>query len=327
MRIPSILTAALLVTAAFGTGPAAAQQQGPWPNRTIKLISPFNPGGAIDVLNRVLAEKLAARIGQPVIVEAVPGANTIKGAEALAHAPADGYAFMITTMSTTVNNVVLYPKLPYEPGRDFMPVTQLSLGSVLLVAPVDAPYSDVKGFIAWAKAQDRPISFGSWGIGSSAHLYGEVLRRDHGVNLSHVPYKGEVPAIVDVINRSLDVTFASPVGSKPQIAAGKIKPIAMTGPRRSVAMPELATFAEQGAAGMDLAVWVGVYVPAGTPRSIVERLQQELSAIVKLSDVAQRMTEQGQTPIVNTPEEFARAYQVDFPKWEALIKASGAKPE
>ena len=326
MRDQTTVAAILVSLFALGAGFASAQQ-GPWPNRPVKLISPFNPGGAIDVLNRVLAEKLAARIGQPVVVEAVPGANTIKGAEALAHASADGYAFMITTMSTTVNNVVLYPKLPYEPARDFAPITQLSLGSVLLVAPADAPYNDVKGFIAWAKAQLRPISFGSWGIGSSAHLYGEVLRREHGVNLSHVPYKGEVPAIVDVINKSLDVTFASPVGAKPQIAAGKIKPIAMAGPRRSVAMPELATFAEQGASGMDLAVWVGVYAPANTPRPVVERLQQELAAIVKLPDVAQRMTEQGQTPIVNTPEEFANAYRADFPKWEALIKASGAKPE
>jgi tripartite-type tricarboxylate transporter receptor subunit TctC len=315
--------AALLVAAASAWGqPAPA-----WPQKTIRLISPFNPGGAIDVLNRLLAEKLAARIGQPVVVEAIPGANTIKGAEALAHAPPDGYAFMITTMSTTVNNIVLYSKLPYDPAKDFAPVTQLSLGSVLLVAAADAPFDDVKGFIAWTRAQSRPVTFGSWGVGSSAHLYGEVLKRDHGLNLNHVPYKGEVPAIVDVINKSLDVTFASPVGAKPQIAAGKIKPIGMTGPRRSVAMPELATFGEQGTSGMDLAVWVGVYVPAGTPRVIIDRLRDELAAIVKLPDIAQKMADQGQTPIVNPPEEFATAYQADLPKWEALIKSSGARAE
>jgi tripartite-type tricarboxylate transporter receptor subunit TctC len=198
---------------------------------------------------------------------------------------------------------------------------------VLLVAAADAPFDDVKGFIGWAKAQSRPVTFGSWGIGSSAHLYGEVLKRDHGLNLNHVPYKGEVPAIVDVINKSLDVTFASPVGAKPQIAAGKVKAIGMTGPRRSVAMPELPTFAEQGASGMDLAVWVGAYAPAGTPRAVVDRLREELAAVVKLPDVAQKMTDQGQSPIVNTPEEFEKAYQADYPKWESLIKASGAKPE
>jgi tripartite-type tricarboxylate transporter receptor subunit TctC len=313
--------------AASGTAAQPPTASGAWPVRTVRLISPFNPGGAIDVLNRVIAEKLSARIGQPVIVDAIPGANTIKGAEALAKAAGDGYTLMITTMSTVVNNVVLYQKLPYDPFKDFAPVTQLSLGSVLLVAPADAPYADLKGFIDWARAQNRPITFGSWGIGSSAHLYGEVLKRDHGVNLSHVPYKGEVPAIVDVINKSLDVTFASPVGAKPQIAAGKIKPLAMAGPRRSVAMPDVATFAEQGVSGMDLAVWVAAYAPAGTPKPIVERLQQELATIVRMPDVAQRMADQGQTPIANPPDEFLRAWQTDFPKWEALIKASGAKAE
>ena len=306
---------------------SATAQQPAWPARAIRLVSPFAPGGAIDILNRVIAEKLSTRLGQPVVVEAIPGANTIKGAEALAHSPPDGYSFMITTMSTTVNNPVLYTKLPYDAARDFAPITQLSLGSVLLVAPADAPYNDVPGFITWARAQQRPVTYGSWGVGSAGHLYGEVLRRDHGVSLNHIPYKGEVPAIVDVINKSLDVTFASPVGAKPQIAAGKIKPLGMTGPRRSVAMPDLPTFGEQGVSGMELAIWVGAYAPAGTPRPVIDRLQQELAAVVKLPDVAQRMTDQGQTPIVNTPEEFTRAYQADFPKWEALIKASGARPE
>ena len=313
-------------SAALGAAQSAAPQAA-WPAKTVRLISPFNPGGAIDVLNRLIAEKLSARLGQPVIVEAIPGANTIKGAEALAQSAKDGHAFMITTMSTTVNNVALYPKLPYDVAKDFAPITQLSYGTVLLVASADAPFGDVKGFIDWVKSQGRPVTFGSWGIGSSAHLYGEVLKRDHGLNLNHVPYKGEVPAIVDVINKSLDVTFASPVGAKPQIAAGKIKPIGMTGPRRSAALPELATFGEQGTTGMDLAVWVAAYAPAGTPRAVVDRLREELAAVVKLPDVAQKMTDQGQTPIVNTPEEFAKAYQADYPKWESLIKASGAKAE
>jgi len=323
------LAAASAVLALTAASSASAQQSssGSWPQKTLRLVSPFNPGGAIDVLNRVLAEKLAERLGQPVIVEAIPGANTIKGAEALAHAAPDGYTFMITTMSTTVNNVVLYAKLPYDPVKDFAPITQLSVGSVLLVAPAEAPFDDVKGFIAWAKGRVHPVTYGSWRVGSSGHLYGEILRRDHGLDLSHVPYKGEIPAIVDVINRSLDVTFASPVGAKPQIAAGKIKAIAMTGPRRSLAMPDVPTFAEQGVDGMDLAVWVGVYAPAGTPRPVIERLQQEIATIVHLPDVAQKMTDQGQTPVANTPEEFARAYRADFPKWEAVIRASGAKSE
>ncbi|MFN0182530.1 MAG: Bug family tripartite tricarboxylate transporter substrate binding protein [Aquabacterium sp.] len=322
----TLLVGSAVVAGLAGSPPAMAQAEA-WPSRPIRLVSPFNPGGAIDVLNRLIAEKLTARLGQQVNVEAIPGANTIKGADAVAKAAGDSHTFMITTMSTHVNNVVLFAKLPFDPVKDFTPITQLSLGSVLLTAPAAAPYSDVKGFIAWAKAQKRPVSYGTWGIGSSAHIYGEILKRDHGVDLNHVPYKGEVPAITDMIGGTLDVTFASPVGAKPQIAGGRLKGIAMAGPQRSAAMPELATFGEQGIAGMDLAVWVAAYAPAGTPPAVVARLQRELAAIVRLPDVAQRMADQGQTPLANTPQEFAAHFADQAPRWAALIRASGAKVE
>ncbi len=299
----------------------------PWPARTVKLVSPFNPGGAIDVLNRLIAEKLATRLGQQVIVEAIPGANTIKGADAVAKAAPDGYTFMITTMSTHVNNRVLFDKLPFDPLKDFAPITQVSLGSVLLTAPGNAPYNDLKGFIAWAAQQKRPISFGTWGIGSSAHVYGEILRKDHGVDLNHVPYKGELPAITDVIGGNLDITFSSPVGARPQVAAGKLKALAMAGPARSASMPEVPTFGEQGFKGFELAVWVAAYAPAGTPAPIVERLQREIAAIIRLPDVAPKLVDQGQTPLGNTPAEFEASFRDQAPRWEALIRASGAKAQ
>ena len=304
---------------------AAAQSD--FPSRQIRLITPFAPGGAIDVLTRTIAERLAVRFGQPVVVDAIPGASTIIGTQALVKAPADGHTFMITTMSTAVNNPVMYQKLPYDPVRDLAPITQLSYGSVLLVAPGNAPYKDVKGLIEWAKAQNRPVNYGSWGIGSSGHLYGQILKRDYGVNLNHVPYKGDVFAIVDVRNGNLDITFASPTSAKPQVAGGQIKAIGMTGPRRSDALPELSTFGEQGVAGFELPVWVGVYAPAGTPRAALDRIQRELKDVVSEPDITRRMLEQGQAPIVNTPEEFNANYKADFPKWEALIRASGAKAE
>lgn len=313
----------------LGANLASAQPQatGAWPQRPIRLVSPFNAGGAIDVLNRVIAEKLSVRLGQQVYVDAVPGANTIKGADVVAKAPADGYTFMITTMSTHVNNTVLFAKLPFDPARDFTPITEVSLGSVLLVAPASAPYSDLKGFVAWAKQQNRPISFGSWGIGSSAHVYGEILANNYGVSLSHVPYKGEVPAITDVIGGNLDVTFSSPVGAKPQIDGGRIKALGMTGPQRSAAMPALPTFAEQGFKGFELAVWVAAYAPPNTPRPIVDRLQREIATVIRMPDVTRKMIDQGQTPLGSTPEEFAAAFAKDAPRWMSLIKASGAKPE
>jgi tripartite-type tricarboxylate transporter receptor subunit TctC len=323
------LAGALLAVLVAGLPPASAAQTATpsWPAKPIRLVSPFNPGGAIDVLNRVIAEKLAQRLGQPVVVDAQPGANTIKGADLVAKAPPDGYTFMITTMSTHVNNTVLFNKLPFDPARDFAPITQVSLGSVLLTAPGNAPYSDLRGFVAWAKAQNRPISYGSWGVGSSANVYGEILAKDHGMSLTHVPYKGEQPAITDVIGGSLDVTFASPVGAKPQVQAGKLKALGMTGPARSAAMPEVPTFAEQGFKGFELPIWVAAYAPAGTPRPIIERLQKEIAAVIRLPDVMPKMVDQGQTPLGNTPEEFAAAFARDAPSWINYIRASGAKPE
>ena len=313
---------------ATALAPAAwAQGATPWPTKPIRLVSPFNPGGAIDVLNRILAEKLSQRLGQPVFVDPIPGANTIKGADVVAKAAPDGYTFMITTMSTHVNNTVLFAKLPFDPVKDFAPITQVSLGSVLLTANGTAPYSDLKGFVAWAKAQKRPISYGSWGVGSSANVYGEILAKDHGVSLTHVPYKGEQPAIADVIGGNLDVTFASPVGAKPQVVAGKLKALGMTGSARSAAMADVPTFAEQGFKGFELPIWVAAYAPAGTPKAIVDRLQKEIAAVIHLPDVTPKMVDQGQTPLGNTPEEFAAAFAKDAPTWINYIKASGAKPE
>lgn len=306
---------------------AAGAQTGDYPNRSIKLITPFTAGGAIDTLCRVIGERLGQRMGQNVVVESIPGANTIVGTQALLRTAPDGYTFMITTMSTTLNNRILYSKLAYDPEKDLAPITQLSYGTVLLVGPGNAPYKDLQGFIEWARVQKRPVSYGSWGIASWGHLAGEILKREAGLELIHVPYKGEVLAVTDVRNGSLDITFTSPISAKPLIAAGAIKAIAMTGPQRSASMPELPTFTEQGVRNVDLPVWVGVYAPAGTPRPILERLRSELKAITEQPDIVEKMTAQGQTPIVNTPEEFIANYRKEYPRWDVLIKASGAKIE
>ena len=319
-RIACGLAAALLCA-------AAGAQTGDYPNRPLKLITPFTAGGAIDTLCRVIGERLAQRLGQSVMVESIPGANTIVGAQALLRAAPDGYTFMITTMSTALNNRILYTKLPYDPEKDLAPITQLSYGTVLLVGPGGAPYKDLQSFIEWARAQKRPISYGSWGIASWGHLAGEILKREAGLELTHIPYKGEVLAVTDVRNGSLDVTFTSPISAKPLIAAGAIKAIAMTGPQRSAAMPELPTFTEQGVRNVDLPVWVAVYAPAGTPRPVLERLRSELKAITAQPDIIEKMTAQGQTPIVNTAEEFMANYRTEYPRWDVLIKASGAKIE
>jgi len=319
MRPILLLAFFILIPGAFA--------QSDYPVRPVRLITPFNPGGAIDIYSRTIAEPLGKRLGQNVIVEAIAGANTISGTQQLVRAAPDGYTFMITTMSTTVNNRILFTKLPYDPDTDLAPITQLSYGTVLFVGPAKAPYHDVKGFIAWAKQQTRPVTYGSWGIASWGHLAGQILKRDLGLNLEHVPYKGDVPAITDVQNGALDTTFASPTSAKPRIASGAVKALGMTGAQRSPSMPELATFTEQGVPNVDLAIWVGAYAPAGTPRPIIDRLQRELKAVINLPEVRDRMVSQGQTPVGNTPEEFTANVRTDLPKWDALIKASGAKIE
>ena len=304
---------------------AGALAQGDYPAKPLRLITPFNPGGAIDIYSRLIAEPLAKRLGQNIVVDPIPGANTIVGTQALIRSAPDGYTFMVTTMSTTVNNRFRETKIPYDPDRDLAPITQLSNGAVLLVGPSKATFTDAKGFVEWVKGQNRPVTYGSWGIGSWGHIAGLILQRDLGLQMQHVPYKGDVPALNDVQNGALDLTFASPTSAKPRITAGGVRAIAMTGPQRSASMPELSTFTEQGIANVDLAIWVGAYAPAGTPRPIIERLQRELAAVLQLPEVRDRMIAQGQTPIGNTPEEFAAAQRSDVEKWGALIRGFGLK--
>jgi tripartite-type tricarboxylate transporter receptor subunit TctC len=320
MRRRTVLAAAL-------AAPFVARAEGTWPTKPVRIVVPFNPGGAIDAMARVLGDSLTARLGQQVLVDPKPGANTIVGSDIVAKAAPDGYTFLITTNSTHTNNPTLYAKLPFDPAKDLAPVSLISLGSILLAAKADAPFTDLKGLGAWAKALGRPVSYGSWGIGSSGHLYGLMLEKALGGLYSHVPYRGDVPALQDVANGTLDITWASPVSAKPQIDASRVKAIAAAGAKRSAAMPELSTFAEQLVAGFDLSLFVAAYAPAGTPREIVDRLQREIRLALAEQAVADKLIAQGQTPVGSTPEELAKVLERETPVWAELVKQSGAKVE
>jgi len=320
MKRRAILAAAL-------ASPFVARAEGSWPTKPVRIVVPFNPGGAIDAMVRVLGDSLTARLGQQVLVDPKPGANTIVGSDLVAKAAPDGYTFLITTNSTHTNNPTLYAKLPFDPAKDLAPVSLVSLGTILIVAKSDAPFSDLKGMGAWAKALGRPVTYGSWGIGSSGHLYGLMLEKALGGIYSHVPYRGDVPALQDVANGTLDLTWASPVSAKTQIAAGRVKAIAAAGAKRSAAMPDLSTFAEQLVAGFDLSLFVAAYSPAGTPKEIVERLQREMRFALAEQAVADKLIAQGQTPVGSTPEELAKVLERETPIWAELIKQSGAKVE
>lgn len=316
---------ALGVALAASAIPGQAQEA--WPSRPVRIVVPFNAGGAIDALVRVISEPVAAKLGHQVLVDPKPGANTIVGSEIVAKAAPDGYTFLITTNSTHTNNPTLYAKLPFDPAKDLVPVSLVSLGSILVCGKSDAPFADVKGMAAWAKGLGRPVTYGSWGIGSSGHLYGLLFEKMLGGQWSHVPYRGDVPALQDVGNGTLDITWASPTSAKTQIAANRVKPIAAAGTARGAAMPDLSTFAEQGFVGFDLRLFVAAYAPAGTATTIIARMQREIAAAVALPDVREKMIQQGQTPVASTPDELAAVLKRETPIWAELIKASGAKVE
>ncbi|MCA0248584.1 MAG: tripartite tricarboxylate transporter substrate binding protein [Proteobacteria bacterium] len=305
----------------------AGWAQATWPTKPVRIVVPFNPGGAIDALVRVIADGLSTKLGQQVLVDPKPGANTIVGSEIAAKAPPDGYTFLITTNSTHTNNPSLYAKLPFDPAKDLVPVSLVSLGTILVLVKADAPFDDLRGMGAWVKALGRPATYGSWGIGSSGHLYGLMFERALGGTYSHVPYRGDVPALQDVANGGLDITWASPTSAKPQIAAGRVKPLAVAGAKRSASVPEVSTFAEQLIAGFDLSLFVAAYAPAGTPIDIVDRMQQAIKAVIDEPAIAQKLVEQGQTPIGSTPAELAAVLKRETPIWAELIQQSGAKVE
>jgi tripartite-type tricarboxylate transporter receptor subunit TctC len=316
---------ALLATAL--ATPFVARAEGTWPVKPVRIVVPFAPGGAIDALVRVIGDALTGQLGQQVLVDPKPGANTILGSDIVAKAAPDGYTFLITTNSTHTNNPTLYAKLPFDPAKDLIPVSLLSLGTILIAAKADAPFSDLKGMSAWANGLGRPATYGSWGIGSSGHLYGLMLGKALGGQYSHVPYRGDVQALQDVGNGTLDLTWASPVSARTQIAAGHVKAIAAAGAKRSASMPELSTFGEQGVAGFDLSLFVGAYAPAGTPVQIVDRLQREIKIAIAQPAIADKMIAQGQTPVGSTPAELAGVLVRETPIWAELIRQSGAKVE
>ncbi|MBN9490118.1 MAG: tripartite tricarboxylate transporter substrate binding protein [Alphaproteobacteria bacterium] len=315
------------VLATLLSTPFLARAEETWPVRPVRIVVPFNPGGAIDALVRVVGEALTERLGQQVLVDPKPGANTILGSDIVAKSAPDGYTFLITTNSTHTNNPALYAKLPFDPAKDLAPVSLVSLGSILIAAKSDAPFSDLRSMARWVKELGRPATYGSWGIGSSGHLYGLMLEKTLGGLYNHVPYRGDVQALQDVANGALDLTWASPVSAKTQIASGRIKAIAAAGAKRSAAMPELSTFAEQLVAGFDLSLFVGCYAPAGTPQMIIDRLQGDITLAVADPSVADKLIQQGQTPVGSTPAELAAVLRRETPIWADLIRQSGAKVE
>ena len=317
-----ILLAAALLT--FATA-AAAQ---PWPARPVRIVVAYPPGGGIDVMARQIAEKLTGAWGQPVLVENRPGANTIVATDAVAKSPADGLTVLMTTDATFSINPHLYPKLPYDAQRDFIPVTMLVLLQQLLVAHPSLPASTLPELIALAKQKPGSINYASYGSGSQPHLSGEMLKYKAGIDLVHVPYKGISLAVPAVMAAEVQLTFAGIATSMPQLKAGRIKALAIGGAKRSPLVPEVPTFTELGYPEVETHAWFGFFVPAGSPREAVSRIYSDTRKILDDPEFRQKqLVDKGYEVVGSAPEEFAAYIRKDSESRARAVKISGAKAE
>lgn len=308
--------------AALASMPGMAQSTPPFPSRVIRIVPFGTAGGPIDTLARVYAEKLQQRWSQPVIIDAKPGASGIIAADYVAKAAPDGHTVMFTLPLSHVNNAILMSKLPYDPVKDFTPLSMLATGGPMLVTRASAPYNNLKEFVEFARKQ-KVMNYGTWGNGSSAHLFGELLKRQSGANLVHVAYKAEAAAHSDLFGEALDFAWANPSTARAQIQGGRMKVLGIAGTRRVSTLPSVPTFAEQGFQGFDVDSWIGVYAPAKLPSSIQDTWVTALREITAMPDVQARLTAYGFEPLGNTPAQFMEVYKADFPRVSELIKAAG----
>ena len=307
------------------TATAAAAQE--YPSRPIRVIVPSTAGGSVDTLARLVGGRLAERWGQQVVVDNRSGAGGVIAGEITAKAPPDGYTLIMATIAAMATNVSLARKLPYDPVRDFAPVTLVaSQQLVLLVHPAVAAKS-VQELIQLAKAKPGQLTFASAGNGSGGHLSGELLKILAGIEMTHVPYKGIAPALVDVISGQVSMTFASMISGMPHVKSGKTRALAVTGAHRSPAAPELPTMIEAGVRGYESSTWYGLLAPKATPRAVIVKLNREVVAIINLPEVKSHLLAEGAEPVGNTPEEFGDFIKSEIAKWGKVIRAAGLRIE
>jgi tripartite-type tricarboxylate transporter receptor subunit TctC len=296
-----------------------------WPAKPIKWIVPFAPGGTTDILARTIGEKLTVALAQPVIIENKPGAGGGVGADFTAKAPPDGYTIMGGTISTHAINASLYKSLPYDPVKDFVPITLIARVPNMLVVNPDIPAKNVAELITLLKANPGKYSFASSGNGTSQHLSGELFKSMAGVDMQHIPYKGSPPALQDVVGGQVAMTFDNITTAWPLAKGGKLRALAVTTAKRSSVAPDVPTLSESGLAGYEVGSWQGVFAPVGTPPVIVKRLNAEIVKIINMPDVKEKLIGLGAEPVGNTSEEFAALVRTEVVKWAEVVKQSGAK--
>jgi tripartite-type tricarboxylate transporter receptor subunit TctC len=318
----------LLFHAAFAVVPlvAAGAASADYPDRPIRLVIPFPPGGGTDTSARIISQHLGDALGKAVVAENRPGAAGNIGTELVARAVPDGYTLLLAGLSTAVN-ASLFDKLPFNPLKDFEPVSLFVSVPLMVTVHPSVPAHSIQELIALAKAKPGGLNYASGGMGTANHVAGELLKYMANVQITHVPYKGGGPAVSDLIAGHVHMYIGSIPSTREYVKSGRIRALATTGLKRSSVAPELPTVAESGLPGFEVLAWYGVFAPAGTPKPIVERLSAELAKILRRPDVQETLKAQGTEAIGSTPEEAARFYRNEIDKWAAVVKASGLKPE
>lgn len=311
---------AALGLAALVAGPAQAQD---YPTKTIKLIAPFAPGGSVDIVGRILAQKMTESLGQSVVVENKPGASGMIGADMVAKSAPDGYTLLV---NSSIHVIVpsLFSKVPYNALEDLVAVGQATEVPMVMLTGANSRAKTVQDVIAWAKAEPG-VAYASAGSGSSAHLAGEVFRKATGVNLTHIPYKGSGAAMADVIGGQVPLMFDALTAAMGHIQGNKMRALAVSSEKRSPILPDVPTFQELNMPQMNLSTWHGVWAPKGTPPAIVKKLNAEIARIVALPDVREKIRGLGGIPVGNTPEQFDAYQRAELEKWSRIVKESGAK--
>jgi tripartite-type tricarboxylate transporter receptor subunit TctC len=305
--------------------PAAAQAQ--YPNKPIKWVVPYPGGGITDVVTRVVTQKMAGPLGQPIVVENRPGANSIIGADLVAKSPPDGYSILTVIAAHAANTTLYAGKLPFDTVKSYAPISLAGIAPLILTTNNNFPPRDMKELIAYAKANPGKVNFGSSGIGAAAHLTTELLKQTAGIDMVHVPFKGTAPALQAVMAGDIQILVDVPSSMMPHARGGKIRALAMFSKSRIPAAQEVPTIAESGGPAIESSTWVMFLAPAGTPREIVQRLSQEAQRAVNSPELRERFNQIGIEPVGGTPEQAARFLDDEIVKWAKVINTAGVKAE
>ena len=324
------LLAALVAGSAISSLPAMAQSEKPFPNRPIRIIVTYAPGGLTDAMARVLADKMSKSMGVPVLVENKPGAAGIIGTDYLVKQPADGYTISLALSNAIYTNQFIYPKLPYNPNKDISFIYKLANGPAMLVVNSSVPVKNLAELKVWMKANSGKINYGSYGIGSYPHMISEYMGKQDGVQMSHAVYKGEAPMLQDLLSGQIQFAFGSPAVMAPHFATGKLRPIGVTSDKRFATLPDIPTFAEQGWKDKpyQLMGWFGFVGPAGIPKPILEKLAEETRKAVNDPDIKERFVNFGYEAVTNSgPDALEAEYKRNVSQWKELVQISGARLE